>query len=212
VRDRRLPWRDERGATSLAEVSVSLFVLGLVMTMFMTVTGAIQTTTARSEGRVQRNDEARLALAQLDREIRSGNVLYDPSLESNVGGDVVAGMSLRVYTQADAPNRNPGNQCSQWRITGDTMQTRRWASTDPAGTVTPWWTVAHDIVNRTVVPTVQAFTLDSTAAYGGRIMKVAIVVDHENDAAAPEKFELSITGRNTQYGYPTNVCQTIPDY
>ena len=26
----------------------------------------------------------------------------------------------------------------------------------------------------------------------------------------PERYQLSITGRNTQYGYPANVCQTVP--
>src|SRR5258708_8346460 len=112
------------------------------MGMFMTVTGAIQTTAGRQEGRVRRNDEARLALAQLDREIRSGNVLYDPMTESNVSGDIVPGMSLRVYTQADAPNRNPGNQCSQWRITNGTIQTPRWATADPSGTLPTWRTGA----------------------------------------------------------------------
>jgi Tfp pilus assembly protein PilW len=206
--------RDERGAASLIEIAVTLGLLSVVMTMFMSVTASLQTTTTRSEERVRRNDDARLAMAQLDREIRSGNVLYDPSLESNAApaADIVPGMSLRVYTQADAPNRNPGNQCAQWRISGGKLQTRRWASTDPNGTVTSWWTVAENVVNRTVSPQVQAFTLDSTAAYGGRIMKIRLVVDRSNDQADPEEFDLSITGRNTQYGYPTNVCQTIPSY
>jgi hypothetical protein len=195
------------------EVAVTLMILGIVMGMFMTATGAIQKTTGREEGRVRRNDEARLALAQLDREIRSGNVLFDPMTESNVSGDIVPGMSLRVYTQADAPNRNPGNQCSQWRVTNiGTIQTRRWATADPSGTVTTWWTVATGIVNRTVSPAVSAFQLDPTASYGGRIMKIAIVVDRTDDAAGPEEFDLSITGRNTQYGYPTDVCAVVPSY
>jgi Tfp pilus assembly protein PilW len=204
--------RDQRGATSLIEIGVSMLVIGLVTMLFMSTASSIQNATVRAEGRVARNDEARLALAQLDREIRSGNVLYDPLTETDPAGDIVAGMSLRVYTQADAPNRNPGNQCAQWRITGDELQTRRWSSTDPDATVTPWWTVANDVVNRSVSPTVQAFELDSTAAYGSRIMKITIVVDHEDDSAEPERFHLSITGRNTQYGYPSHICEDTPGY
>jgi len=211
VRERLRLLADERGATVI-EVAVTMIIMSIVMITFMTVMSSMQTATARQEGRVRRSDEARLALAQLDREIRSGNVLYDPVTESNAAGDVVPGMSLRVYTQADAPNRNPGNQCTQWRITGDTIQTRRWASSNPSGTVTEWWTVARNIVNRSVNPPVPAFSLDSTAAYGGRIMNIRLVVDEEGDAADPEEYALSITGRNTQYGYPTNICATVPSY
>ena len=201
--------RDERGA-SLIEVAVTLTILGLVMAVFMTVVGSLQTAAARQDGRVRRNDEARLALAQLDREIRSGNVLYDPSVESNVSGDIVPSMSLRIYTQADAPRR--GFKCAQWRITDDTLQTRRWDSADPHNSVTEWWTVSTGIVNRSVSPVVPAFTLDNTTAYGGRIMQIALVVDRDDDAGAPMTFDLAITGRNTQYGYDDDVCSDVPAY
>ncbi|MEN3274014.1 MAG: hypothetical protein V7636_2775, partial [Actinomycetota bacterium] len=131
--------------TTLIEIAMTMLLLGIVTTMFLAFVSSMQSATARQEGRVERNDDVRLALAQLDREIRSGNVLYDPSTESNAGGDIVPSMSLRIYTQADAPNRNPGNQCSQWRITNGEIQTRRWATADPSGSVTPWWTVANNI-------------------------------------------------------------------
>ena len=198
----------ERGAT-LIEVSFTLLILGLVMAVFMTVVASLQTATARQDGRVRRNDEARLALAQLDREIRSGNVLYDPSVEVDPDGDIVPSMSLRIYTQADAPRR--GFMCAQWRITDDKLQTRRW-STEPGSESTAWWTVATGIVNRSVTPQVPAFSLDSAAAYGGRIMKIVLVVDRADDAGQPMTFDLSITGRNTQYGYPSDVCEDVPAY
>jgi hypothetical protein len=203
---------DERG-TTLIEIAVTMVLLGVVMMVFLTFVSSMQNATGRQEARVERNDEIRLALAQLDREIRSGNVLYDPAAETNVGGDVVPGMSLRIYTQADAPNRNPGNQCSQWRITNGQLQTRRWASTDPSGTVTAWWTVASNIVNRTVSPQVPAFTRDNTvAAYGNRLLKVRLVVDRSDDQAAPEEVDLSLEGRNTQFSYPYNICSVVPSY
>lgn len=210
---RRLPALRNEAGTTLIEISVTMLLLGIVMTMFLAFVSSMQNATARQEARVERNDEVRLALAQLDREVRSGNVLYDPAGESNVGGDVVPSMSLRVYTQADAPNRNPGNQCSQWRITNGTLQTRRWASTDPSGTVTPWWTVAHNIVNRTVNPQVPAFTRDnSVAAYGNRLLKIRLVVDRPDDKAGPQEVDLSLEGRNTQFSYPFNICNVVPGY
>lgn len=186
---------------------MTLLVLGVVMGVFMTVVSSLQMATARQQGRVERNDDARLALAQLDREIRSGNVLSDPSLESNVSDDVVPNMSLRIYTQADAPNRNPGNQCAQWRITKGTIQTRRWAKGNFNTTVTPWWTVASNIVNRTVSPPIPAFTRDSTLLYARRMIRIRLVVDRPDDAAKPEEFDMSITGRNTdQKGIAQDIC------
>ena len=213
MRERLVRLRRDEGGTTLIEIAFTMLLLGVVMTMFMSFVSSIQAAEGRQEERVARNDDVRLALAQLDREIRSGNVLYDPSAESNAGGDVVPGMSLRIYTQADAPNRNPGNQCSQWRITNGVIQTRRWATADPQGTVTAWWTVAKNIVNRTVSPQVPAFALDtSSTSYGSRLMKIRLVVDRPDDKAGPEEMDLSLTGRNTQYKYPLDICSVVPSY
>lgn len=217
MRERLRLLRSDRGATSLIEISITLLLLGVVMSVFMSVVVSLQTASARQEARVARNDDVRLALAQLDREIRSGNVLFDPALESDVAGDVVGGMSLRVYTQADYPNRSPGNQCGQWRITNGTLQTRRWASTLTgvivAGTVTSWWTVASNIVNRTVAPQVTAFTLDTTPSYNNGLIKIRLVVDRNDDAGQPQEADLSITARNTVYGgFTRQLCSTVPAY
>lgn len=194
----------------MVESIVTMALLGVILAIFFTVLSSMQSAAARQEGRVRRNDEAKLALAQLDREIRSGNVLYDPSTESNVAGDIVPNMSLRIYTQADAPSR--GYQCAQWRVTNGTMQARWWSKDDPAGTVTPWWVVAKDVVNRSMSPAVPAFELDGTEDYGDRIMKIRIVVDNADDQGDPMEVAMSITGRNTQYGFPNDVCAVVPTY
>ena len=195
----------------MVEITVTLVLLGVVMTVFMTVVASLQTAESRQQARSARNDEVRLALAHLDREIRSGNVIQDPSVETNPAGDIVPSMALRVYTQADAPNRNPGSQCSQWRITNGTLQNRRWAwsAADPIvdGSVTPWWTVATDIVNRSVNPQVPAFTKSGTA-----LVQLRFVVDRADDAGQPEEVDLSITARNTQYGFPSSACFDTPPY
>lgn len=205
--------RDDEGGLSLIEVSFTMLLLGVVMAVFGSMTASLQTASSREEGRVRRNDEARLALSQLDREIRSGNVLYDPATEmADPAGDIVPGMTLRIFTQADAPNRNPGSQCSQWRITGDTLQTRRWAPHDPDTTVTTWWTIAQNVVNRSVSPAVPAFTLDSTSSYADRVVNIVILVDRDDDLADAQRMELSLTGRNTQNPYSSGICTPIPAY
>jgi type II secretory pathway component PulJ len=210
---RRLAHLHGEDGTTLIEMAFTMLLLGVVMTMFLTFVSSMQNAEGRQQARVARNDDVRLALAQLDREIRSGNVFYDPGSEDDSGGDIEPYMSLRVYTQADAPNRNPGNQCSQWRITGTQLQTRRWASTDPEGTVTPWWTIAENVVNRTVVPAVPAFVRETpNSSYASRVIRVRMVVDRPDDKADPEEIDLSITGRNTQFHYPTSVCETVPGY
>jgi type II secretory pathway component PulJ len=210
VLERLRQLRSERGAT-LVEMAITMLLLGVVMAVFGAMVVSIQTAAGRQQARVDRNDEAELALAQLDREIRSGNVLYDPMAEIDPSGDIVPGMSMRIYTQADAPNRNPGNQCAQWRITNGTLQTRRWAITDPDGTVTDWWTVASDIVNRTTSPQVSAFALEANNQYL-RVMNITLVVDRTDDKADPQTFKMSIAGRNTQNGFPEDVCDDVPAY
>jgi hypothetical protein len=214
VRKRLRSIDDERGA-SMMEIVITVGLLGIVMTVFMSLVASLQTAESRQQARSMRNDEIKLALAHLDREVRSGNVLIDPSAETNVSGDIVPYMALRVYTQADAPNRNPGSQCSQWRITNGTLQNRRWASlhdgTVVPGSATSWWTVANNIVNRTVSPQVPAFT-----RVGSALVKLRFVVDRTDDSARPEQVDLSITARNTQFFDTTSststYCSVAPAY
>src|SRR5207253_5872781 len=129
VRDaarRRL--RLESGMT-LAELMVTMSVLSVVLAMFLTILISVQNAVGRESDRSQSNDQARLAVEELDKEIRSGNVLYDPSLAGKAWSDDAAnsiypGMSLLVYTQTNAVTRNPGNRCVQWRINNGVLQRR----------------------------------------------------------------------------------------
>jgi len=77
-----------------------MFLVGITSMCKRVVPGA--------EGRSGRDDEARLALQQIDREIRSGNVFYDPALEDDPADDV---RSLdeppRVHTKPTATTRTP---------------------------------------------------------------------------------------------------------
>lgn len=193
---------DQRGS-SMVEVLLTLVVLGTVISMVLGGVTSLQGVVAGAAGRSAQNDEARLALQQIDREIRSGNVFYDPALESDPVNDVVPSMALRVYTQANATTRTPGSRCAQWRISDDLLQTREWAPNDFAATVTPWRTVAEGIVNRTAEPPVPAFAKSAPSGYGA-LVRISLVVDGGD--GEPTEIVDSVTGRNTQGNYSSNVC------
>jgi type II secretory pathway component PulJ len=203
---------------TLLELTVSMSMLAVVSVIFLTALASVQRGVNRQTDRTRTNDQARLAVEQLDHEIRSGNLLYDPQNETDPdpSHQVAPYMSLRIYTQANANARNPGNQCVQWRIT-DTglLQSRRWATTwrtDPDSLVTPWRIVAENVVNRDPSVNVRAFSLDPDPNKGGRTIVVTLMVNANNKSGQNVKIQESITGRNTEYGYPSSICTDIPPY
>jgi prepilin-type N-terminal cleavage/methylation domain-containing protein len=197
----------EQGMT-LVELITTVALLSVVTAIFLSVLVSVQNTVAREERRSRANERLRLAVQQLDREVRSGNVLRDPAAEIDdpAHGRVAGGMGLRVYTQANADTRG-GNRCVQWRITGGKLQSRDWtASWRTDGQVSGWRVVADGIVNPGGTP---AFDLDSSSNFGGRILNVTFVA---NPGAGDSNVvvQASITARNAQYGYPVSVCDDIP--
>jgi prepilin-type N-terminal cleavage/methylation domain-containing protein len=202
--------RDERGIT-LVELIVSMMVLGIAMTIFATTLSTVQTAVVAQDQLTQSNDQARLAIQQIDREMRSGNVLYDPATEGSTtpgGGSGDNYYMVRIYTQTNADDR--GYSCVQWRINNSKeLQTRWWPPEQPAS-VSGWRTVAEGIVNREFG--VRAFELDSDPLKGSRVLKVTLRATVDPDAAPIQSTEIqaSFTGRNTSYGYPVSVCSPVP--
>jgi prepilin-type N-terminal cleavage/methylation domain-containing protein len=206
VAPERGPAADE--GMTLVELMVTVALLSVVVGIFLSVLVSVQNTVAREERRQRANDQVRLAIQQLDREVRSGNVFRDPAAEpSNPSvGQVGGGMGLRIYTQANADTRG-GSRCVQWRIAGGKLQARYWTvSWRTDGQVSDWRVVAEGIVNPSGTP---AFDLDTSANFGDRILNITFVVNPgagDSDVVVRE----SVTGRNTQYGYPVSVCDDIP--
>lgn len=188
----------ERGLT-LVEMMVTMMILGIALAIFLSVLFSVQRGVVLQERRTARNDQARLAIQALDRELRSGNVLYDPASES------VPYYSLRVYTQSNAPTR--GIMCVQWLLVGEKLQTRQWVPYNTS-TATSWRTVAEGIVNRTVTPNVQLFTVDPDPYKGGRTVQVTLLVndDYANHPEQTIRLQAALTGRNTTYGTLQNAC------
>jgi hypothetical protein len=62
------------------------------------------------------------------------------------------------------------------------------------------------VVNREEAET--TFSLDAS----GRTMTAVMLVnpDLERQPEATQRFEVALTGRNTSFGYPSNVCEDLP--
>jgi len=203
---RRRHLAGESGMT-IVELSVSMLLLGIVTSAVIGVLLSVQTSFGKEIDRSGANDQARLAVQGLDREIRSGNLLYAPT---------DGGMNLIVYTQTNATTRNPGNRCVQWRISGTFLERRDWR-TDwrDSGGVSDWRVVAEHVVNRAPPETpstpVPAFVLDtSQASYGNRIMKVTILSNENASTGKSVRITSSVTARNTEFGYPNEICADVP--
>ena len=194
---------DERG-TTLVELIVVLGLLSIILAVVLAALVSVQNTENRVDVRGQTNDQVRLAVDQIDRQVRSGNVLYDPAQEgTNAGSGIPAGFSMRIYTQANGVER-----CVQWRVTGGQLQSRSWSQTwQLDNQVSGWRTVATSIVNTSSKP---PFALDPATGFGSRLVNVDIIANVRSDTGSNVEAQASDTGRNTQYGYDPVVCNTIP--
>jgi hypothetical protein len=59
---------------------------------------------------------------------------------------------------------------------------------------------------------VPAFVGVRVQGEGGRTIIVTILVNENPDSGSTVRIEHSLTGRNTQYGYPNDICAVIPPY
>ncbi len=198
---------DERGMT-IIELSIAAMLSMVVFAIFaaalISVQGAVNQQTHRSIN----NDQVRLAAEQLDREVRSGSLLYNPDDET------VPGQSLRVYSPTATADR-----CIQWRIEDRQLLRRTWEASFGAqpdlSTVSPWRTVAEHVVNRDLSPEVSAFSLvgSSTAAVG-RTVQILLLVNSRFDSSPDQTVTIrqSIYGRNTSRGTASNqqACAPAP--
>lgn len=191
---------------SVIELTVAMALLSMLVAVAFGWLAASQNAFKVNYERSQANNAASLAIDRLDRLIRSGNIFYDPALESDPGNGIQPGMALRVYTQA-----NSVQKCVQWRITGGELQERSWSPTwTTDGEVSDWWIVSDDIVNQT--GTKPAFFLNEGAAFGGRLLQIDLRVDKSDGASNEVQRQVSVEGRNTIYGYDPSVCGNLPPY
>ena len=195
---------------TLVEMVVSIAILGIAMAVFTTLLTTVQKAVVAEDVRNQSLDQARLALQSIDRESRSGNLLYDPgSLPAAYpAATYPPGYTLLIYTQSNAPTFGT-YRCVLWQIdSSQNLQTRWWPPADPSN-ASEWDVVATGVVNRAVSPQVTAFTLDATTS---RTATVTFLVNSDltHSPSGTIRLQTSITGRNTSFGYPLQVCATPP--
>ena len=193
---------------SMAELAVAMLLMVIAATIYLGAMTSVYTGVNRQQRRSEINDEARAAIQQIDREVRSGNFiansasptldyLYDPATESALaptcgGYACTPGFSFRVHTQANAPTR--GVQCVQYLITGQKLMRRSWQP----GTqviIEGWRTIATDIVNQDVSPAVPAFSMGP----GSRVVDVTFLVNNrfgQSDAPQTVRIASSVAMRN----------------
>lgn len=214
----RLTLQSEEGVT-LVELMVTMGVFAIASVVFLSTLATVQKAVSREQHYTTSNDQARLAIENLDRVVRSGNVLYAPS--SN-------GSSIVIYTQSNAPTFKAtvngsvysGNRCVQWRVNGQNLETRSWRSQyvgDWSGAVgsqnvSAWRVAATGIVNYVVPAPVDAFKIDPDPLKGNRVMTVVLLVNDYYSVRPSQtiSIQVSMTGRNTSYGFLSGACSPAP--
>ncbi|GIG20379.1 hypothetical protein Cch01nite_11030 [Cellulomonas chitinilytica] len=220
---RRLQHDDDRGWTLIELlVSMTIFIglLGMVFTILVTVSQQTKDNLARTRA----VDQAQLGLMQLDRQVRSGNVISDPALETSAGSGVPTYYSLRVYTQTDGVF-----QCVQWRVrfpagsSYGVLEFRSWKPNWQAvGGVSAWRVTARNLVqpsSSTVNPADPAtwppfFVQQHDAELSSQAQTIRVTLRLKDPAqrasSKPETVSSVLTGRNTVFGYPADSCAIVP--
>ena len=173
----------------LVAMTLSTIICGIAATAVVNMMQNSQLIAARSDAVRQMY----LASQQIERQVRSGNVLY-PDTSSG---------TLKIYTQANGSQR-----CVRWRLdrpTGELL-TRSWSSSDVSDK-TEWRVVARELANPVDV---QPFVVSTGSPYGGRLLEVNLQVKSDVRGQQSDQVRLAISGRNTTYGYGATVCDAEP--
>ncbi len=224
LRTRRL-LADERGL-SLTELLISMTIFSILMGIVMSVMITLTNMSRDSVARTQAIQEARLGLSQIDRQVRSGNVILDPADEDPDDSGVPPFFSMRIHTQAGGVAT-----CAQWRVidhdsdTFGDLEFRTWTPGLPL-TATPWSPVAHNLISMDVAPASAAdidvddpetwppFWVNSEASGNTEAQYVSITLrlkdPGEKNDSKPTSISTTITGRNTVFSVPSTACSPVP--
>jgi len=170
-------------------------------------------------GRQRAVEQARIGLSQIDRQMRSGNLILNPSLDGVEQSGVPQYYSVRIFTQEGGIDK-----CVQWRVIYyDTsgfgqLEFRQW---DPASTAsaTNWSRVASNVTKpvgafSTADPeTWPPFWVDASgAASDAQSIRITLRMGDPGaeSNAKPQVLTTTVTGRNTVFGYSPLTCSTVP--
>jgi prepilin-type N-terminal cleavage/methylation domain-containing protein len=218
VRRRKL----DSSGMSLTELLISMSIFSVLMAIVFSILITVTYQARDSLARAQAVQQARLGVSQIDRQVRSGNLIANPALEDPDDSGVPAYFSLRIFTQED---NDP--KCAQWRVidhNGDKFYDLEFRSWDPSYLVgddyDPWTVVAQNVVVPTTIDLTQPagwppFFVDNAALGLTDAHFVRITLRLQGPDADPQSRPATVTtvvtGRNTVFGYPTSSCSNIPD-
>ena len=203
---------------TLIEVLVSMGIFAIVMAVVTSSLITLVRTMNEVQVTADAQSEIRLGLAEMNKQMRSGNVLFSPADEPGWVSSCVADVSvdrgscMRIFTQT---NRVP--RCVQWQVLdvtgkagGAILRTRDWSPDwQTTADVGAWHTTARGLsLDSAALP----FTLvqDTTnEAYGRRLLDVNLLA-WDAERKKNTKIDSSISGRNTSYGYDSGQCLPVP--
>lgn len=191
-----------QGGTSLIELIVTMAMATVIGGAGVVALANILGFSRNVSSRATAEQQAQLAVNQIQSQVRSGNVLYQPQATSD-------GWTVLVYTQA-----NREQKCVQWQVVNSAgeLRTRSWSPDWNAngvvdnGEVTEWHTVATGVVNNQAGQA--PFSVPPDAPYGARLLNIVLVVDAGHGQR--QTLTAAATGRNTEYGYDQAICGDQP--
>lgn len=208
---------------TLTELLVAMMVFAIASVLVFNAVILIMRTMNEVQESSEAVSEARLALMTIDRQVRSGNVLFSPADEPTnfadggcvANGTLKSGTCMRIFTQA-----NGAEKCVQWQLlpeaddpTSYQLRMRSWGSGYPtSGTVSGWSVAARDLVldQETDGSPIYPFRLrGAESEYDERLLQVELDI---RDARTGKLIELnsSLAGRNTSYGFDAGQCLPVP--
>lgn len=214
LRGRAAAAEEREGGFTLIELLITMVIFGMAMGLVTNAVTKVQTYARDAQGSADANSELRLALADIDKQVRSGNVLYSPANEvapsSCTASGTDAGTCMRVYTQANGLER-----CVQWQVIADAanpgkalLRSRSWSTAwQTDGQYTAWATKARNLVP---TPSAAPFSLQGAAtASSSRFLQVRFeAIDPRRKGSTV--LTSALAGRNTNYGYDAGLCSPAP--
>src|SRR3954452_1128564 len=208
---RRLRAADRESGVTLDEMLMEMVLLTFVVARVVGALVNIMRDSRRIQDRTDAVDQSRLALAQIDRQVRSGNVLYNPAADPDA---TAAAMNIpaskiwqmRIYTQANGMER-----CVQWQVTAGILRTRSWTPRwQSDGIVSEWKTVARGIANTSAQSPFALRANGTSGAFGARLLDISLYTQTSTKGGTPVLVQDSLAGRNTVYGYDVGTCAPVP--
>lgn len=196
---------------SLAEMLVTIVVAGIIGATAVLGVTTLMRYQRSIETRDQAQQQAQLAVDQIASQVRSGNVLHQPT-KTTVGA-TVTNWSLLLYTQA-----NGDQKCVEWDLAASSkvLSSRSWVpdwnsnGRADAGEVTDWRTVASNVVNGSLTPQIDPFRVPTEAPFYERLLIIELRAGVDDNQPTGLPVSTSVTGRNTQYNYDTDLCGDKP--